>query len=362
MAKRRIENYKFTPGIPLSGNLYPNAWAQINANKEWLKDESNAFIDFKIAQDTAADLYPNASNRITNNLEYIKAEVAAWVAVQVAGNISPFAGYTKLAADIKTDTGKVVNAAYRDTRYGGNENIRAQSETYFADGVLQLANDGDPEIAYLTKARDIVVNYILPGIAYSTINTDGFSQNTTGTNGEAGGVSGYTTNHNVIVNAIDNGILTLPALVSSIYVFENYTYDSYLCERDIGYNIDGILKDLRYGGNEQSRYNASTYWVGTVSVLSGDRQPEEAVKNEVRNIINNYVIPGNAFTTRQNPVVTQQTILGTPGEAGATTRVTELFNIITDVVINGLDNLPAQVNNGISSVKVPENIQLERLL
>ena len=50
MAKRRIENYKFTPGIPLSGNLYPNAWAQINANKEWLKDESNAFIDFKIAR------------------------------------------------------------------------------------------------------------------------------------------------------------------------------------------------------------------------------------------------------------------------------------------------------------------------
>ena len=84
MAKRRIENYKFTPGIPLSGNLYPNAWAQINANKEWLKDESNAFIDFKIAQDTAADLYPNTSNRITNNLEYIKAEVAAWVAVQLS--------------------------------------------------------------------------------------------------------------------------------------------------------------------------------------------------------------------------------------------------------------------------------------
>ena len=362
MAKRRVENYKFTPGIPLSGNLYPNAWAQINANKEWLKDESNAFIDFKVAQDTAADLYPNTSARITNNLDYIKSEVAAWVAVQVAGNVSPFAGYSKLAADIKTDTGNVVNAAYRDTRYGGNENIRLQSGTYFADGVLQLANDGDPEVAYLTKARDIVVNYILPGIAYSSINSDGFSQNTTGTNGEAGGVSGYTTNHNVITNAIDNGILTLPALVSSVYVFENFTYDSYLCERDMGYNIDGILKDLRYGGNEQSRYNASTYWVGTVSVLSGDRQPEEAVKNEIRNIINNYVIPGNAFTTKQNPVVTQQTILGTPGEAGATTRVTSLFGIITDVVINGLDNLPAQINNGISSVKVPEKIDLERLL
>ena len=362
MAKRRVENYKFTPGIPLSGNLYPNAWAQINANKEFLKDESNAFINFKVAQDTAADLYPNTSARITNNLEYVKAEVAAWVAVQVAGNISPFAGYTKLAADIKADVGKVVNAAYRDTRYGGNENIRAQSETYFADGVLQLPNDGDPEIAYLTKARDIVVNYILPGIAYSTINTDGLSQNTLGTNAEAGGVSNYTTNHNVITNAIDNGILTLPALVSSVYVFENFTYEPYLCERDMGYNIDGVLKDLRYGGNEQSRYNASTYWVGTVSVLSGDRQPEVAVKNEIRNIINNYIIPGVAFTSKQSPVVTQQTILGTPGEAAATSRVTDLFGIITDVVINGLDNLPAQINNGISSVKVPEKIDLERLL
>ena len=121
MAKRRIENYKFTPGIPLSGNLYPNAWAQINANKEWLKDESNAFIDYKIAQDTAADLFPNTSARITNNLEYVKAEVAAWVAVQVAGNLSPFAGYTKLATDIKTDVGNVVNACLLYTSDAADE-------------------------------------------------------------------------------------------------------------------------------------------------------------------------------------------------------------------------------------------------
>ena len=83
--KRRIENYKFTP-YPLSGNPYPQC-GTINANKEWLKDESNAFIDFKIAQDTAADLYPNNQTEL-QYLEYIQAEVAAWVAVQVAGNIS----------------------------------------------------------------------------------------------------------------------------------------------------------------------------------------------------------------------------------------------------------------------------------
>ena len=362
MAKKRINTYKFTPGIPQSGNLFPNAWAQINANKEWLKDESSAYIDFKIAEDSSADLYPNTSLRYLNNREYVKAEVAAWVAVQVAGNISPFAGYTKTATEIKTDVENVIQAVYLDTRYGGNENIRTQSQSYYIDGVLQLAQAGEPELAYFEKAKEIFNLYIFTGLAYSSINTDGLSQNTSGSNAEPNGRTGFETNLDVIINVVDNGILQLPALSSSTYVFANFTYDTGLCERDMGYNIDGILTDLRYGGNQQSRYNASTYWVGTVSVLDGDRQPELAVKNEIRNIINNYVIPGVAFASRQSPVVTQQTILGTPGEAGATSRVTELVGIITNVIQNGLDVLPTQINNGISSVKIPERIEQNELL
>ena len=362
MAKKRINTYKFTPGIPQSGNLYPNAWAQINANKEWLKDESNAYIDYKITQDTAADLYPSASLRYLNNREYIKAEVAAWVAVQVAGNISPFAGYTKTATQIKNDVEGVIQAAYLDMRYGGNENIRTTSQSYYVDGVLQLAAAGEPELAYWTKAKQIIDLYIFTGLSYGTINGDGLTQNTSGSNAEAGAKTGFAANMAVIDNVVDNGILNLPALVSSVYVFANFTYEPYLCERDMGYNIDGILTDLRYGGNQQSRYNAGTYWVGTVSVLSGDRQPELAVKNEIRSIINNYVIPGTAYSSRQSPVVTQQTLVGTPGEAGATTRVTTLFGIVTDVIENGLDNLPALVSNGISSVKIPERVELAELL
>ena len=132
----------------------------------------------------------------------------------------------------------------------------------------------------MEKARDIFNLYIFPGLAYSSINTDGLSQNTSGTNAEVNGRTGYLANINVVINVVDNGILQLPALVSSAYVFANFTYDSALCQRDMGYNITGILTDLRYGGNQQSRYNASTYWVGTVSVLDGDRQPELAVKTK----------------------------------------------------------------------------------
>ena len=362
MAKRRINDYKFIPGIPTTGNLYPNAWAQINANQEYLKDEATAYIASRVTTDTAYDAYPNTSARITNNLEYIKAEVAKYVENQVAGNVSPFAGYGGLSANIKQDVEKVVNAAYKDARYGGNERMRAQSNTYYVDGVLQLGDQGNPEIDYLTYARNLIHTYILTGAANSTINTEGLTQNTSGSNAESAGRTLMQTNMNVIINAIDNGILTLPAEVVSSYPFADYTYDPYLCERDMGYNITGILKDLRYGGNEQSRYNAGTYWNGEVSVLTGNRQPEIQTKNEIRNIINNHIIPGTAHTTKQSPVVTQQTILGSAGEAAASGRVTALFGIITDVIQNGLDNLPTQINNGISSVKIPERVELAELL
>ena len=280
MAKRRINEYKFIPGIPTTGNLYPNAWAQLNANFEFLKDEATAFIASRVTSDTAYDAYPNASARIVNNLNYIKAEVAKYVENQVAGNVAPFAGYTGLSANIKADVEAVVNAAYKDTRYGGNERLRTQSNTYYIDGVLQLGDQGNPEIQYLTYARTLIDTYILPGVANSTINTEGISQNTSGSNGEAAGRTLMKSNMDVIINAIDNGIITLPAEVISSYPFADYTYDSYLCERDMGYNLTGILKDLRYGGNEQSRYNAGTYWNGEVSVLTGNRQPEIQTKND----------------------------------------------------------------------------------
>ena len=73
MAKRRINDYKFIPGIPTTGNLYPNAWAQLNANFEFLKDEATAFIASRVTTDTAYDAYPNASARIAVSYTHLRA-------------------------------------------------------------------------------------------------------------------------------------------------------------------------------------------------------------------------------------------------------------------------------------------------
>ena len=40
MAKKKINNYKFKPGIGYTENLFPNAYALLSANKAFLQAET----------------------------------------------------------------------------------------------------------------------------------------------------------------------------------------------------------------------------------------------------------------------------------------------------------------------------------
>ena len=87
---------------------------------------------------------------------------------------------------------------------------------------------------------------------------------------------------------------------SIVNTFKDYVNDSNdKCERDMGYNLiggdpknpvqdqpGGLLYDLRYNGNQESRFNASKYWIGSTPQIDGDRQPEILVKNHIRDVIN----------------------------------------------------------------------------
>ena len=149
----------------------------------------------------------------------------------------------------------------------------------------------------------------------------------------------------------------------------NYTYNSPKCERDTRYNLQGtdgtggVLYDMRYGGNAQARFLASKYWINSTPQIDGDRQPEIAAKNFATTLINNYILPQGAYTSLQTPVVTTQyTNSAVVYETGADTRVTNLFAIITDVIANGLDNVPALDRTQISSVKMQTRVPSNDLL
>ena len=58
MAKKKINNYKFKPGIGYLDNLFPNAYALLNTNKAFLQAETGQFITERVSDATAfqADL------------------------------------------------------------------------------------------------------------------------------------------------------------------------------------------------------------------------------------------------------------------------------------------------------------------
>ena len=135
MAKKKIQNYTFYPGIGLNDAVHPNAKWLLNANKT-----------------------------------FIQYEVSAWIAKQVADNASGFEGYTYDDAKCRRDTGYNIDAWLHDLQYGGNE------ETYRIAGMmitcrsLSLLFDSDSTIFTIfpskygvmdpSKAKTVIIEKI----------------------------------------------------------------------------------------------------------------------------------------------------------------------------------------------------------
>lgn len=139
-------------------------------------------------------------------------------------------------------------------------------------------------------------------------------------------------------------------VTNNVEPFIFYTYNEAKCRRDTGYILEGILNDLKKGGNANTRYNSSTYWLGGVAQLDGDREPEIAVYEYVKVLLLNYIFDNVAFASLNN--VISQTITANNGEAGGQTRFETLIDIVIDVIEGGLDNLPA-LENTRGTIKFP---------
>jgi hypothetical protein len=71
--------------------------------------------------------------------------------------------------------------------------------------------------------------------------------------------------------------------------YDGYTYASQKCIRDVGFFIDAILHDLRYGGNVKSRQVADYFWINGEPMIRGDVSPETTGQAYLRDIINQFI-------------------------------------------------------------------------
>lgn len=360
MAKHRIQNYVFLPGVSSSSNAYPNAYSLLTSNKEFIKAELKAFINAQIVADTATNLYPNAVALLTNNKQFITDEIIAWVNYRVTNSISPFASYTYSQASCRRDTGLLIDALIYDIRYGGNEKTIDICKNMWQGGVAQLISPTQ-EILGFTQIFTLITNYILPKTAYTSQQSPVTStQNTTGSAGEAAVPALLNTLRDILINVIPNGLSVLPVINYSDKKFAGYLYNPSRCDRDVGIVLDAYAYDLRYGGNFKIRYVASRFWNGNVPQIVGDRQPELTGQQFVRDLITNTIFPQTVYTPYQTatPRVTNNAI---SAEAGSASRITTISNIFLDVLANGLTSMPVLVN-GVTTIRLQGKYKLETLL
>jgi len=151
-------------------------------------------------------------------------------------------------------------------------------------------------------------------------------------------------------------------IANSVAPFVGYTYASQKCTRDVGYFIDAVLHDLRYGGNVKSRQVADYFWIDGEPMIRGDVSPEIAGQDYLRVLINDYIFTNTTVSpTYGQTAVAQVKIIGSNGEAGAAARNTTLWNVFSTVISGGITAMPAKVP-GVSSLRIIGNYNISELL
>ena len=180
MAKTQIKNYVFKPGIGANGNLYPDAYSLLSANKV-----------------------------------FIQKEATAWIQDQIDAGTSGFVGYTYNQAKCERDVGYIVDAYLNDLRYGGNEKLYNTVKYYWDQDVAQVDGDRQPEIQTHTFIGTLITNNILTNTLYSASNVEVFQTIDNTKTSEAAAIAKITSLVSITVDVITNGLSSLPELESS---------------------------------------------------------------------------------------------------------------------------------------------------
>ena len=181
MAKQLLKKYSFKPGVSYLGNLKPNAYELILANKTYLKKEVTAFLN-----------------------------------AQVLAGANGFVGYTFSDVKCERDTNYVLDAYLFDLRYGGNEETRRVASKYWDGDVPQIDGDRIAEVVGHTFLRNLINNYILTNTAapsYQAVVPQVIDLTKTR---ETDAVSRITALSGILIQVIQSGTSVLPAEVTGV--------------------------------------------------------------------------------------------------------------------------------------------------
>jgi len=274
-----------------------------------------------------------ANSLLTKNRRFIQEETIAFINAEIndGDDTDDFAGnFTYNQDKCYRDVGLIIDAVSFDLTYVGNSKTVDAALSYWDGATSRIAGQQTETVAAINFAKDLIVNNILTNTAYvpNTNLQNPFAVELIEENRD------FVADETIawIQDQIDGGA----------GIWSGFSYNEDKCRRDVGYILDGIAFDLKFGGNTKTRNNAAMYWDGVVSEVAGQQAQTVAALNFTRDLVRDYILRNLDWSSLQDPSVTAttQTKTANNGEAGASTKLVSLMNMLADVITNGLGNLP----------------------
>ena len=198
---------------------------------------------------------PYAVVLLEANKEYVKDEVNAWITQQIAsGSPSMWGGFIHDSIKCERDIGYLVDAFVHDLKYGSNSETIRSARTYWI-GERFVGGERAQIVEAYEQMRDIIVTYILTNTAHSSLQSV-TSQTTNANNGEAASVTKTGELISIITQVVQHGLSVIPTNGSNGIVDITVT----------GHNMNARDKITVSGIVGTNQLNANSYYVDVVDV------------------------------------------------------------------------------------------------
>jgi len=153
-----------------------------------------------------------------------------------------FANYTYNEAKCRRDIHYVIPEILWDLRYTGNRNTKEVAAKYWVDGIPQVDGDRTPEIATHTFIKNLINDYIIRNLPYTSLQVPVVTTQTIDTNlpFETGADTAISALFVVVTTVIADGVDAGPALVNgvgTINIGGKWTRDQLLLITNVTNNI-----------------------------------------------------------------------------------------------------------------------------
>ena len=129
---------------------------------------------------------------------------------------------------------------------------------------------------------------------------------------------------------------------------DSFNYDPTKCARDVGYMVDSVSFDLKYGGNRQAIQSGVYYYGYSSNTVIANEIPQTNLAYQYIKYLASQIVTGQEISLPYQTIVDQNTSISI-GTSTEVARVNTNIDLITNIITNGPSVAPTAAPIGLTA-------------